>query len=148
MNLFHYCSRIYWILHTAVYYSLKHQVRREMARNPFKEGIQGWLDITIRNQNKIDRIASLEKWPCFVQFFSKVRHFKIAKWIGTYIYTNEVNTVFSCHNWTIFYVCPKIFINCTIFAKFVSNFSSREFIRTLFTFEECKLSQHNAKKCF
>jgi len=29
-------------------------------------------------------------------------------------------------NWTIFYVCPKIFNNCTIFAKFVSHFSGRD----------------------
>jgi len=38
---------------------------------------------------------------------------------------NEVNMFFSCHNRTIFCVCPKILINCTIFAKFVSNFSGQ-----------------------
>jgi len=33
-----------------------------------------------------------------------------------------INTYHSC---TIFYACPKIFINCTFFAKFVSHFSGR-----------------------
>jgi len=46
--------------------------------------------------------------------------------------------IFSCHNCTIFYVYPKIFINFTIFAKFVSHFSSREI--TL----KCKIFLHQS----
>jgi len=47
------------------------------------------------------------------------------------IYTKKYNFIkkvrFSCHNCipnycAIFYVCPKIRNNCTIFAKFVSHF--------------------------
>jgi len=35
--------------------------------------------------------------------------------------------IFSCQNCTIFYVCPKIFIICTIFPNFVSYLTSQFF---------------------
>jgi len=47
--------------------------------------------------------------------------------------TIDINgyTGFSCHNCTIFDVYPKIFIDCTIFAKFVSHFSGRDIPKDL-----------------
>jgi len=62
-------------------------------------------------------------------FLTKKGHFTFLNEIGRYIH--EKNMILSrkyiffmsqLHN---FYVCPKIFINCTIFVKFVSQFSSR-----------------------
>jgi len=65
------------------------------------------------------------KIPYFASILLKKGHFKIFEWIGTYKQKNTIlwsSYGFSCHNYTIFYVCPKIFINRTIFAKFMSHF--------------------------
>jgi len=65
-----------------------------------------------------------QKW----HFLLKKGHFKILKGIGTYkqkkVWFYEVVVVFTCHNYTIFMCVPIKIINCTIFAKFVSHFSS------------------------
>jgi len=62
-------------------------------------------------------------------FFIEKGQFKIVKWYWGNIRKKydfmKYGYSFSCHNGTIFYERPKIFINCTIFAEFVSHFSGR-----------------------
>jgi len=83
-------------------------------------------------------LTRLEKWPYFVPFLYLIRIFHNygMNWdINTKKFDFLKKVHFLCHNCTIvsqniyqfnnFYVCPKIFNNCTIFAKFVSHSSGK-----------------------
>jgi len=63
---------------------------------------------------------------------------KIVKWIGTYIQKNTIllssYSFFMSQMHNFFCVSPKIFINCTVFAKFASHFFGRAWTCNLVPF--------------